>query len=202
MTTTGKLSGQERREAIVQTAIKLFSDKGFRGTTTRELAAAVGVSEPVLYQHFATKRDLYTAIIESRAASMQEITTGLESLLARDDDRAFFMHIANGIMDWYEQDPVYARLLIFSALERHELAQLFFEAHSRCGIELITKYMKRRIEQGRFRDIDPALIGHAFIGMAGNYAMDRTVFQHMSLPLDRATVVEGMVSIFLEGIQK
>ena len=64
---TARLSSQARRAAILDAAVRLFSEKGFRGVTTRELAAAVGVSEPVLYQHFETKRDLYHAIIEERA---------------------------------------------------------------------------------------------------------------------------------------
>ena len=53
-----RLTSEERRASIVEAACKLFADKGFRGTTTRELAAAVGVSEPILYEHFKTTRDL------------------------------------------------------------------------------------------------------------------------------------------------
>ena len=59
------MTATERRAAIIQAAMKLFSERGFRGTTTREIASAVGVSEPVLYQHFPSKGDLYTAIIET-----------------------------------------------------------------------------------------------------------------------------------------
>lgn len=66
---TARLSSSARRAAILDEAVKLFSEKGFRGVTTRELAAAVGVTEPVLYQHFETKRDLYRALIEEPAAA-------------------------------------------------------------------------------------------------------------------------------------
>ena len=61
------MKSDERRDAIVHSAIHLFAEKGFRGATTRELAAAAGVTEPVLYQHFRTKSDLYSAIIEAKA---------------------------------------------------------------------------------------------------------------------------------------
>ncbi|MFM9597624.1 TetR/AcrR family transcriptional regulator, partial [Streptomyces scabiei] len=64
-----RLSRAERRAAIIEAAIELFSEKGFRGTTTRELAQAVGVSEPVLYQHFATKKELYIAILSEKAVA-------------------------------------------------------------------------------------------------------------------------------------
>ena len=62
-----RMSSEERRAAIIHAACRLFAEKGFRGTTTRELAAAVGVTEPVLYEHFRTKRDLYSAIIGEKS---------------------------------------------------------------------------------------------------------------------------------------
>src|SRR5215471_17185553 len=115
-----RMKGDQRRAAIVAEAIRLFAEKGFRGATTRELAAALGVTEPVLYQHFKTKQELYTAIIETKAREGMEKTGDLQRYLKGDNDRAFFGALAGLILDHYEQDPAYSRLLLFSALERHE----------------------------------------------------------------------------------
>ena len=49
-----RMRSVERRAAIVRSASRLFAEKGFSGATTRELASALAVSEPVLYQHFRT----------------------------------------------------------------------------------------------------------------------------------------------------
>jgi AcrR family transcriptional regulator len=54
----------ERRRHLVETAIRLFTEGSYRGTTTAEIARAAGVSEPILYRHFASKRDLYLAALE------------------------------------------------------------------------------------------------------------------------------------------
>src|SRR5262249_16826710 len=62
MTATAKLSSEERRAAIVKAVRRLFAEKGFDGTTTRELAAAAGVSEALLFKHFPNKEALYTAM--------------------------------------------------------------------------------------------------------------------------------------------
>ena len=62
-----RMTSDDRRAAIMETAIKLFSERGFRGTTTRALADALGVSEPVLYEHFKSKRELFEAIIEVKS---------------------------------------------------------------------------------------------------------------------------------------
>jgi AcrR family transcriptional regulator len=54
----------ERRLKLVETAIRVFSEGSYRGTTTAEIARAAGISEPILYRHFASKRDLYLAALE------------------------------------------------------------------------------------------------------------------------------------------
>ena len=64
MTSAVRLPAAERREALIATAIKVFSDGSYRGTTTAEIARAAGISEPILYRHFASKRDLYLAALD------------------------------------------------------------------------------------------------------------------------------------------
>src|SRR4051794_4054465 len=99
-----RLTSEERKASIVQAAIRLFGEKGFSGTTTRELASAVGVSEPVLYEHFRTKSDLYAAIIESCSGQGVDL---LEALADRyrdvDDDEGFFLELGGLVLNWYTQ---------------------------------------------------------------------------------------------------
>src|SRR6516164_5047348 len=61
--TPAKLSSEERRAAIIQAVRRVFADKGFHGTTTRELAEAAGVSEALLFKHFPNKEALYSAML-------------------------------------------------------------------------------------------------------------------------------------------
>lgn len=58
-----RLDSDDRRRAIVNAAVPLFARKGFAGTTTRELAAAAGVSEALLFRHFPSKQSLYREIL-------------------------------------------------------------------------------------------------------------------------------------------
>src|SRR5262245_15927735 len=64
-----RMSAQDRRQQIIDVALKLFSEKGFRGTTTKEIALAAGINEAIIFRHFATKSDLYAAIIDQKANS-------------------------------------------------------------------------------------------------------------------------------------
>jgi AcrR family transcriptional regulator len=62
MKSTAKLSSEERRAAIIQAVRGVFAEKGFHGTTTRELARAAGVSEALLFKHFPNKEALFSAM--------------------------------------------------------------------------------------------------------------------------------------------
>jgi AcrR family transcriptional regulator len=62
-----RLSSEERRQSIVEAVKGVFAEKGFDGTTTRELAEAAGVSEALLYKHFPSKESLYSAMRDACA---------------------------------------------------------------------------------------------------------------------------------------
>jgi AcrR family transcriptional regulator len=66
------MAAADRRRHLVETAIRLFTEGSYRGTTTAEIARAAGVSEPILYRHFASKRDLYLAALEHVWARTRE----------------------------------------------------------------------------------------------------------------------------------
>ena len=61
---TIRMPAAERRLALIETAIRVFSEGSYRGTTTSEIARAAGISEPILYRHFASKRALYLAALD------------------------------------------------------------------------------------------------------------------------------------------
>ncbi len=60
-----RLTGPERKRAVVESACRIFAKGSYRGSTTAEIARATGVTEPVLYRHFASKRELYLACLDS-----------------------------------------------------------------------------------------------------------------------------------------
>jgi AcrR family transcriptional regulator len=89
-----RLPAAERRLELIETAVRVFAEGSYRGTTTAEIARAAGVSEPILYRHFASKRDLYFAALDhvwekARAhwdeaiATAPDVRAGLEGLSHR-----------------------------------------------------------------------------------------------------------------------
>ena len=59
-----RLTAEARRQAVLDTACRVFSRSSYRGATTAEIAREAGISEPILYRHFGSKRDLYLACLD------------------------------------------------------------------------------------------------------------------------------------------
>lgn len=202
-TTRERLPGAQRRAAILDAAIELFSSRGFRGTTTREIAAAVGVTEPVLYQHFQTKRALYDAILDARVKEIDDrAVQEIHDAAASGNLRAFFTLLGGVFFDWYLKDPRYPRLLMYAALEKHEISDMFYERKVVQFYELVTNYIRQHMEAGRLRHMDPLLAARAFGGMLSHQGMIYAIYRPGDLPASRDGIVSTLVDIYLRGIEK
>jgi AcrR family transcriptional regulator len=94
------------------------------------------------------------------------------------------------------------RLLLFSALEGHDLSEIFFHSTAREMKNHIRRYIKQRITDGAFRPIDPAVAARAFVGMVLNQAQVRDIFRDDDLRFSNRQMADRFVDIFLNGIRK
>jgi AcrR family transcriptional regulator len=202
MSNLTRMSSEERRAVILEAAVKLFSERGFRGTTTRALAEAVGVTEPVLYEHFKSKHELYAAIVEAKSregfARAEDL---LEPLAKVKDDRALFIALGEVILSCFTEDSAYSRLLLSAALEDRELGSLFFE-RQRAAREALADYVAERIRDGAFRAVNPNVAVRAFIGMIALHGQTGMLYRDDFVTGAPAEIIEQMVDLFLKGISK
>lgn len=68
-----RLPAAKRRAQLLDTAATLFAERGYSGATTAELAKAAGVTEPIIYRHFHSKRDLFIALIDRTGAETIQV---------------------------------------------------------------------------------------------------------------------------------
>jgi AcrR family transcriptional regulator len=195
---TTKSSARERQASIITAAAALFAQKGFNGTTTREIARTAGISEALLFRYFPTKRALYAAIIAARSQLSQLLATVEEAAQKCDDVRVFTL-IA-GFRIHRGADPTLLRLLLFSALEGHELSDMFFRNRHRVFYEYLAGYIARRTREGAFRKVDPLLAAQSFIGMIVYHRLLHEIFK-VPPHCTPEEAVEGYVDVFLEGLR-
>ena len=192
-----RVSGLERQANLIGTAASLFASNGFEGTTTKEIAKAAGVSEALLFKHFPTKRALYAAILEDKA-HYTGLREAVEEAAKNDDDARLFTLLA-GSRIRKGADPTLLRLLLFSALEGHELSDMFFQRQYSMFYDLLAAYIGRRIADGAFRPVDPQLAARAFFGIIVHHRLLHDIF---GLPMHRTheETVNEYVSLFLNGL--
>ncbi|HEY0100060.1 MAG TPA: TetR/AcrR family transcriptional regulator [Pyrinomonadaceae bacterium] len=201
---SGRMAGEDRRRQILQVAMSLFSKRGFRGTTTKEIAHAAGVSEAMVFRHFANKQELYSAIIDHKAcaANFQQPCDIVPDALARKDDRAVFSGIALAMMRHHEHDTEFLRLLTQSALEGHELADMFWDRNVRHMYDFLGSYIRERQREGAMRNIDPNIVVRCFLGMVIHHSLNNILWDTrrriLSIPNERAA--EEFTEILLRGI--
>lgn len=180
-----RMAAEDRRQQILDVAVELFSQKGFRGTTTKEIAQAAGVNEAIIFRHFATKGDLYAAIMDRKASSgnvraMQEkVTRAMEE----GNDRQVFETLAFHMLEFHEHDDSAMRLLLYSALEGHELAEMIFRNHIQRTHRMMADYVEKRIAEGAFREVDPMTAVRCFLGMVISQIMHRKFFDREMGPV-------------------
>jgi AcrR family transcriptional regulator len=151
---TAKLSSEERRAAIIKAVRRLFADKGFHGTTTRELAEAAGVSEALLYKHFPHKDALYSAMLHASCPAMDSpVVERLRALEPSASSLVILVHrliarLVEGCGPDEDEQEIQHRLMLRSFLEDGEFARLFLERVIACWVKKIDECLVAAIAAG------------------------------------------------------
>jgi TetR/AcrR family transcriptional regulator len=201
---TTRMPGEDRRRQLLRVAVESFAQNGFSGTKTKDIAAAAGVSEAILFRHFASKEDLYHAILDEKEATLggDRWFVELNELADRRDDRGLFEHVARQLIRSFREDAAFHRLLLYASLEGHLLADLF---HERFGLpmgDFLSRYIALRQKEGAFRDCDPGVAIMFVIGSTIHYAMARHVMGANNFGLSEEIIVDQFVDLILGGLEQ
>jgi AcrR family transcriptional regulator len=170
--TTIRLPAEERRAALLETASRLFSEGSYRGTTTAEIARATGVTEPVLYRHFDSKRDLFLATLDVAWADVRSMW---EQAVEGEPDPALWVGaMGRAFVESEEQRPLISHLWVQAIAEGSEDAAIraYMNGHMRAVHEFVVDVGRRAQKANgieKDRDIDAEawiFIGLGLLSMA------------------------------------
>lgn len=191
-----------RRQDILAAAEQLFSRRGFSGTSTRNVAIKASVHEAILFRHFGSKEELYRATIETKLSRNRQLALEqMEACAANRDDRGFFEAVARGLLTRFESDISIARLILYTALDGFEPADVAIERQLRVERPTL-RYISTRIREGAFRKMNPDHAVMAFGAMLFGYVVRQHIVglaRHKSY--NREKIVQSFVTIFLEGMR-
>ena len=198
-----RMPSEDRRRQLLQVAVASFAQNGFSGTKTKDIAAAAGVSEAILFRHFASKEDLYHAILDEKEATLggDRWFEEMRELAERRDDRGLFQHVGRQLIRSFRDDAAFHRLLLYASLEGHLLADLF---HERFGLpmgDFLSRYIALRQQEGAFRECDPGVAVMFSVGSMVHYAMAKHVLGAKNFSVAEETIVDQFVDLILGGLE-
>ena len=104
-----RMSGQERREQLLDVGRKLFAEKGFEVVSVEEIAAKAGVSKPVVYEHFGGKEGLYAVVVDRE---MNHLLDSVSEALTAGNARALLEQAGLALFDYIDVYPDGFRILV------------------------------------------------------------------------------------------
>jgi TetR/AcrR family transcriptional regulator len=197
-----RMPADDRHRQLLRSAIDCFARNGFSGTKTKDIAAAAGVSEAILFRHFATKEDLYHAILDMKEdqEAANHLKRQVEDCAARRDDAGVFSAIAHEIFASFQEDPAFHRLILYALLEGHLMASLF---HKRLGSrrrDFLRRYVLLRQAEGAFRACDPDLALMFAVGTVVHFAMGKHLFGMKKPAATDEVIVNQVVGFIMAGL--
>ena len=177
-TATLTSKGRQTRQAIEQSARKLFAERGFHGTTLADITSAAGRSPAVFYRYFDDKEDLLAALAESFLRDVVTPSGSSVALPDSPDDNEFFTSVVTGYWNMFKQNIgiMIAVAQLAATQQRFSLVQNEFR---RFGMNIVAASVRRAQEQGYGRDLHPEHIAAAIALLFENFT---TVFVGRSGP--------------------
>jgi AcrR family transcriptional regulator len=167
-TTRKRLPAPERRRQILMAAREILGRSGYEEASVEDLAAAAGVTKPVLYRHFRGKRDLYLAVLEDHLADLiRRLWVGLS---ASPDPRERLRRSLHAYFDFVEERPDGYRMLVEAGTRMDP------DTRERLGTawDTLAEGVARTVgDLLRAADLDPAgapVYARALVGMAQGVA--------------------------------
>jgi len=193
-----RLGATARRQQILGVATAMFARRGFQGTTTREIAQRARVNEALIFRHFPTKEDLYWGVIDAKCRQNSWREQLAQKIRGAKSTRELLVSLATDLL---ERDPTMSRLLWFSALENHRLSGRFFQTYMVRYYRTLAEYLRRRMEAGELRKMDPLLASRCFLGMVNYHFYVQEIFGGKRYQkFDPRRVAEGLVDTWLTGV--
>jgi AcrR family transcriptional regulator len=158
--TKEKRDPEATRQALVEAGAVLFSERGYDGVSTEDVADRAGVNKALISYHFGGKRGLYTAVLASAFRAMAERLRAAE---ARGGDARELLH---GFLASFEElrrarpdfPTLFMREVLSSGLEPAVLPHLLEI------ILTVRRFVERGVREGVFRPVDPLLVHFALVG--------------------------------------
>ena len=205
---SSRLSSDERRQAIIEAVKQVFAEKGFDGTTTRELAKAAGISEALLYNYFPSKESLYLAMLGACAEA--PVWTKWNRIRAPEPSTATLVIMVHSLMSELVQgssvhmdNGVLGRLAVRSLLEDGEFVRASMKPFASAWVATFEACLKAAAKFGELREFPMSHDLHAWFVHHIAFALMLHLYPKVpaiDYKVPKETLIEQAVRFALRGV--
>lgn len=190
--------GERTRQAILEAAYRLFIEQGYHATSMRQIARGAGVALGGIYNHFASKEQIFVQVLLDRHPYRQVLS--ILQATSGDSVEEFAHNAAHAVVSELGRRPDFLKLAFIelSEFQGAHASDLFHTVFPQF-LPLIGRF---RLPQGRVRDIQPPVFLLSFLGIFFAYYMTEAVFHSDGLPSPDQSSIDPFIDVYLYGILK
>ncbi len=186
---------------IVEAAVQLFSRRGYKGTSTREIAQLAGVNEATLFRYFARKTGLFWAAAESRLTRLK-LGRELQNSLATDlDPEVVVPMLVEFVVNMVAQYPELMRLVYVAGFELPGADSMFRE-HLGPIFDAVNAYFGRCAARGAIGKLEPTFATLGLAGAVSAHCNLHQLFTGQDLPWDVETLAPAYAQFWLNALRQ
>jgi AcrR family transcriptional regulator len=200
MARTPKVVG-DRREHILDAAMRVFAQKGFTRATNKDIAREAGITPGLIYHYFESKEAVLKAIIEDRSP-LKILRTFPQEMLNLPPEKLFPFLLRQVFTIVESEDFVcLLRILLPEAIHHPEGAFFSTEVFQRV-LSFLESYFRARMEEGEFRQGDAMLSAQMLLGSVMGFILRRQILcDPVALALTQEQIVSAIVDHVLYGLK-
>jgi len=192
---------EARPSEILKAALTLFAERGFAATKLEDVAAAAGIGKGTIYLYFPTKEELFRAVVrqellpnlaqsEALVATHQGSSADLLRLLAE--------RFA-GLLD--SELTAIPKLVVTEAGNFPAIARFYADEVAKRAIALIGGVLRRGMERGEFRKLDPIVVMPLFLAPFLMLVLwKHSLGRYADIKFDPRAVIETHIDVLLRGL--
>lgn len=185
--------GSKTKEKILKTALKLFSSKGYKATTVRDIAGAMGVKQSALYNHFKNKDEILETLISNLTSSaIVTLFDNKEAQELQKQGKSLLSSIATTfkLLSFDGQNEALYKLLMQEIFRNERIREIYNEHFYQENVKKLSGILFGLMQDEQIKSSDPLLLANEFFSPLFFYQMQVTL-----LKLDKKST-SAAVSMF------
>jgi len=200
MSPPGRKTRASARDRVLGAALQAFGEKGFDGTTTKEIAYSAGVNEVTLFRLFGSKKGLFSAVISERGP-LGAVVDAIASETKGNIDTQIAHNIRTVLQTLRAHKHLFM-VLLGDAWRHPRTRTMIAESTVDKGLVLVTSFISAQMDAGRLRRADPVVTARALMGMVQAYFITTELLGGKRPTAEEdEKVIRGFVSLFLDGMR-